>query len=213
MSESDSFIREVTEEVERDRMNRQLKRWGPWILGLVLAIVGAVAAWDWQKAQDRAAAEEIGRILLSADLADPERAAEARELLSGPPAVLAELRLAEAQFAAEDTAAAIETYRGVAKNAEAPAAYRDLAALRAARLRAVAGDPAEVIAALDPLTGADRPYRLLAMELKAGLMLNLGQTAEAHALMREILDDPERPAGLDLRLRQLLQVSGGSVTE
>ncbi|MEM7505475.1 MAG: tetratricopeptide repeat protein [Pseudomonadota bacterium] len=213
MSESDSFIREVTEEVERDRMNRQLKKWGPWIAALILAIVGGVAAWDWQKAQDRAAAEEIGRILLSADLIDPEAATEARSVLSGPPAILAELRLAEAQFGSGDTEAAIATYLAVSENPEASIAYRDLAALRAARLQAVAGDAAEVLAAIEPLTGTDRPYRLLAMELKAGLMLNQGETDAAHALMREILDDPTRPGGLDLRLRELLQASGGSVSE
>ena len=44
MSDSDSFINEVSEELRRDRLFALMRRWG-WLAGLVvLAIVGA-AAW------------------------------------------------------------------------------------------------------------------------------------------------------------------------
>lgn len=211
MSESDSFIREVTEEVERDRMNRQLKKWGPWAGLAALLVVGATWFWQIQQNQDRAAREEIGRILLSEELANPETAAEARSLLTGPPGVLADLRLAATQNAAGDTAAAIETYRSVAGRADIEPAYTDLAALRAARLLAVSGDPGEVYALLEPIEAPGRPYRLLARELRAVLMLNLGDTEGAHAVLRAILADPTRPQGLSLRVRDLLLATDGAV--
>ncbi|MEL6476557.1 MAG: hypothetical protein AAFR17_04455 [Pseudomonadota bacterium] len=208
MSESDSFIREVSEEVDRDRMNRQLKRWGPWIGAGALALVGLAAAWQWQQDQDRQAAEEIGSILLSEDLADPDRAGDARSLLSGPPAALADFRQAEAAVAAGDLVAAIDLYRQIAGRGDIDAAYTDLAALRAARLAAVSEAPEAVMRDLEPLMAPGRPYRLLARELRAILMLNRGDTDAAHQELRAILADPALPRGLQARAIDLLRASG-----
>lgn len=208
MSDSDSFIREVTEEVDRDRMNRQLKKWGPWIGVGLLVLVGLAAAWNWQKDQDRLAAEEIGRILLSEELTDPARAQDARDALTGPPSVLADFRLAEAQITADDREGAVETYERIAARSDVSRAYTDLAALRGLRLRA-ASAPDEAQVALAPLTAPDRPYRLLAQELRATLMLNSGDVAGAHALLRAILADPARTVNLSDRVSALLLSSGG----
>ncbi|MEO1531786.1 MAG: hypothetical protein AAFU72_06445, partial [Pseudomonadota bacterium] len=49
MSDTDSFIREVTEEVRQDRMLRYWKAYGPYIIGgilLVVAIAAGLAYWD-----------------------------------------------------------------------------------------------------------------------------------------------------------------------
>ena len=213
MSESDSFIREVTEEVERDRMNRQVKKWGPWIGAGVLALVGLAGAWQWQQDRDRQAAEELGRILLSEDLEQTETAANARDLVTGPPAVFADMRIAAAQIAEGDPEAAIETYRAIAGRGDIDPAYGDLAALRAARLAAVSGDPAEVIAMLDPLTAEGRPYRVLARELRAVLLLNTGETETALGEFRALLTDPDSPAGLTVRVRDLLRATGQDAEE
>ena len=60
MSETDSFIDEVTEEVRRDRLFAMFRKYG-WIgiLG-VLLIVGGAAWNEWQKARAEAAAQSFG---------------------------------------------------------------------------------------------------------------------------------------------------------
>lgn len=206
MSDSDSFFREVTEEVERDRMNRRLKKYGPYIAAVVLVIVAAAAAWNWKKDQDRRSAEDRGLLLLSAD---PGAAVESSGELSAGAIMLAKMRAADAAAAAGDTPGAVDLFSKIAETPGAEPAFADLAALRALRLRALDQPPEEVIALLGPLTQDGRPYRLLALELRAALLLNAGKTDEAQADMRVILDDPDRTGNLDARVEQLLLSSGG----
>lgn len=210
MSDTDSFIREVTEEVERDRMNRQLKKWGPLVGVALLLLVGAAAAWQWKQDQDRAAQEAVGMLLLSAD---PEAAASEAGTLPEGAALLSRFRLAEAHVQREGFAEAIALYEDIAATQAVSAAYTDLAALRALRLRALSDPSDDVIAGLDPLALPGKPYRLLAMELRAVLLLNSGQSDSAHAEMNAILDDPERTGNLQARVEQLLVASGGVRSE
>ncbi|MEM9043375.1 MAG: tetratricopeptide repeat protein [Pseudomonadota bacterium] len=210
MSDTDSFIREVNEEIERDRMNRMLKKWGPYIAVLIILIVGAAAAWNWKQEQDRQAREEIGRVLLSAD---PLVIEDNQDALTGGAAILGHLRLAEIEVAAGNVEAALRHYNAVAENPEASLAFADLAALRILRLRAVQEPPKDLLALIDPLTGPERPYRLLALELRAVLLLNDDQVNDAHADLRAIMADPERTGNLQARAEQLLRASGGAVTE
>ena len=66
MSNPDSFIEEVTEEVRRDRLFNLMGRYG-WIAiaAVVLLVVGA-AYNEWQKARDTAAARAFGDAVLTA---------------------------------------------------------------------------------------------------------------------------------------------------
>ena len=60
MSDSDSFIDEVTEEVRRDRFYRNVRRYG-WIAVLaVVLLVGGAGWYEWQKAQERQQAQAFG---------------------------------------------------------------------------------------------------------------------------------------------------------
>ncbi|MEM8793653.1 MAG: hypothetical protein AAGE80_18700 [Pseudomonadota bacterium] len=210
MSDTDSFFREVSEEVERDRMNRQLKKWGPYIGALLLVIVGGAATWNWMQGEERRAREEIGRMLLSAD---PLVIQDNAETLSGGARVLAELRLADIELAANNIEEALRRYNAVATNPDASPAFADLAALRVLRLRAVQEPAADLLPLIDPLTAPDRPYRLLALELRAVLLLNDGQRNDAHADLRAILADPARTGNLQGRAEQLLRASGGDRAE
>ncbi|MEM1275496.1 MAG: tetratricopeptide repeat protein [Pseudomonadota bacterium] len=210
MSDTDSFIREVNEEIERDRMNRMLRKWGPFVALGILLIVGAAAAWNWKQDQDRQAREDVGRILLSAD---PLEIQDNQDLLTGGAAILGQLRLAEIELSENNIEAALRHYDAVANNPEAAPAYADLAALRILRLRAVQEPPSDLLPLVDPLTEPERPYRLLALELRAVLLLNDGQVNDAHADLRAIITDPERTGNLQGRAQQLLRASGGALTE
>ena len=65
MSNPDSFIEEVTEEVRRDRLFAAFRKYG-WIGGLVvLGIVGGAAWNEWQKNQAAARAQGAAHVLVA----------------------------------------------------------------------------------------------------------------------------------------------------
>lgn len=66
MSDTDSFIEEVTEEVRRDRLFGLMRRYG-WIAVLaVLLLVGGTAYREYTKAAETAKAQAFGDAILTA---------------------------------------------------------------------------------------------------------------------------------------------------
>lgn len=208
MSDSDSFIREVTEEVRQDRMYRLWKRYAPLIIGTIVVIVAASAGWSWLQHQEREAARARGAAFLSgtADVAGRTAVVEAIE--AGPAEAVARLQLAGALAAAGDTDAAAETYRAVAAEGALKPAYTDLALLHALRLEAAGMSLGDAEAELAPLVEEGAPYRALALELRAVLRLNAGERAGARRDLEAILAEPGLTRGLNVRARQLLAIVG-----
>ncbi|MEO0914995.1 MAG: hypothetical protein AAFY59_18760, partial [Pseudomonadota bacterium] len=60
MSESDSFLDEVTEEVRRDNLVKVLRKNAVWIIGVLVLLVGGIGTNEYLKASNRAAAEARG---------------------------------------------------------------------------------------------------------------------------------------------------------
>ncbi|NNL35893.1 MAG: hypothetical protein HKP35_08755, partial [Silicimonas sp.] len=66
MSNQDSFIDEVTDEVRKDRLYALYRKYG-WVAALaVILLVGGAAANEWRKASARTQAEAAGDALLTA---------------------------------------------------------------------------------------------------------------------------------------------------
>ena len=66
MSDTDSFIEEVTEEVRRDRLFALMRKWG-WVgILLVLLIVGGATWNEYRKAQRMNAAQALGDAVVTA---------------------------------------------------------------------------------------------------------------------------------------------------
>jgi hypothetical protein len=209
LSDSDSFIREVTDEVRQDRMAGLWKRYGPFVLGGIVAVLAVAVGLNWMEERARQQSEAIGGAFLSVQPGDAASAEGLVETVPGTANGIALLRLADAQVQAGDTDAAIASYRAVAGMPDLGRAYADLAALQAARLAAPTLPTDEAIALVDPLVVEDAPYRLLALELRAALLLNAGDTVGAHADLATILRDPAATSGLALRARELLAATGG----
>jgi hypothetical protein len=208
LSESDSFIHEVTEEVRQDRMFALWKKWGPYVLAALVLIVGAAALWSWNNARERNEAEARGAALLAPD-ADPQTLIDSLE----PPArIVAEFAAAAELGRSGDPAEAARSYRGIAARGDIAEHYRQLALLQAVRLEAAQpgseADPSAALAELAPLI-EDSPYALLARELAAALHLEAGDREAAHAELQAILADPLATSSLRLRAQEMLTASGG----
>ncbi len=212
MSETDSFIEEVSEEVRRDRLYGMIRRYG-WIAVLiVLVLVGGAAYREYSNAQTRAAAQARGDAILAAVEAESPQARQAA-LAAVPDAGSAEhiVALFEAAAAteADDIPAAVAAYETVEGNADLPDRYRHLATLKRVILQAGELEPAARIAAMGPLAAAGAPYRVLAEEQIALAEIETGETEAAIARLRALLQDTEATAGLRQRARQLIVSLGG----
>ena len=214
MSDTDSFIEEVSEEVRRDRLFGYIRRYGWIAVGVILLLVGGAAYNEYSKAQTRYAAQARGDAILDALAADdsPARATALAKLdADGRTApVIAMLHAAEAQVA-EDPAAAAAALKAIADDSSHAQLYRDLAGLKLAILTAGDTPPAERIAALQSLTQPGAPFRVLAEEQTALAEIEAGNTDAALTRLRALLEDNDASQGLRLRAQQLIVSLGGDV--
>ncbi len=211
MSDSDSFIDEVTEEVRRDRLYRHVRRYG-WIAVLaVLLLVGGAAWYEWQKASARQNAQEFGDAILAA-LQEPDRASRAEALseISAPGdggrAVLTLLAAAEAGEANAEEAA--QMLLSMADSAGVPMVYRQLAILKAVSLPGSGLSPEDQRMRLEGLAQAGGLTRLLAEEQLALIDIETGARDAALERLQRIVEDAEATAGMRQRVRQLIVALG-----
>jgi hypothetical protein len=216
MSESDSFIEEVSEEVRRDRLYGYLRRYG-WIgIVAVFLIVGGAAANEWRKSRAEAEAQALGDALLAA--LETEDATARQAALAGVPIdegagdVVALLVAAE-RLSAEDAAGAAEALRPLAQDAQAPAIYSDLAALKLVMLGEDGVDETTRAQLIERLSAPGAPYRLLAREQQALADLAAGRREAAIATAQELLQEQGLTPGLRQRLSQLIVALGGSLPQ
>ncbi|HMO72735.1 MAG TPA: hypothetical protein PKC84_14045 [Paracoccaceae bacterium] len=210
MSNPDSFIEEVTEEVRRDRLFALFRRYG-WIAGVaVLALVGGAAFTEYRKAQGVTAAQAFGDAVLTA--LEAPTAADRRAALAAVPATgerAAVLNLLLASDPDEDRAATLAALDAVAGDAALPQVWRDLAVLRRVILAGAEMPLSDRRAALDPLAVPGRAFRPLALEQLAYLAVEGGDGPAAVVQLRALTQDQEAPAGLRRRAQQMIMALGG----
>ncbi|MEM7057758.1 MAG: hypothetical protein AAF557_09250 [Pseudomonadota bacterium] len=207
MSETDSFIQEVSEEVRQDQMFALWKKWAPAIIGGITVIVGGAAWWSWSTAEKQADAEARGGQLIAAEPGQVDQFTALPDQIDGPAKLLAELTAAAALAEDGQTDAAVERYVAIADRADIAPEYRDIARLQAVRLGGVS-DPA---AALDDMIDGNSPYRLLALEQRAAMRLGAGDVDGAHADLNTILGDPMITGALRQRALAVLTATGGEI--
>lgn len=209
MSDGDSFIHEVTEEVRRDRMFRLWKRYAPFVVGGIVAIVGATAVVAWLGGQAEDRARVAGGRLIEASQAEGSGARAAAlvtllETAEGGAALLARMQAAGALVETGETARAADLFAQVADEAAASEpVLAALAAYRAALLRAPDAPHDETVAALGALTAPSNPMRLLALEARGAVHLRAGDVSLARADFDAVLDDPEATEAMQQRVREM----------
>ncbi|PTW49803.1 MULTISPECIES: tetratricopeptide repeat protein [Rhodovulum] len=213
MTNPDSFIQEVTDEVRRDRLFAWMRRYG-WLAALIIVgLVGAAAWREWSIARQEAAAQALGDSILDAiEIRDAAARAEAlgRIGADGPAgALVALLAAAEAPDAA-GRIAATERLDAIAADASLPPYLSDLAALKLVLMRGSDMAPEARLAALEPLAAPGRPFRTLALEQMAYAEIDADRTEAALDRLRGLLDDAEASADLRQRASRLIVALGGS---
>lgn len=214
MSNPDSFIDEVTEEVRRDRLFRLFRKYG-WIgVVIILGLVGGTAWTEWSKSREAARAQAFGDAMIDAlDQGTPE---ERREALASVPAdadQAAILGLITGSDPAEDKAATLAALDAVAGNTTLAPVYRDLAVLRRVLVAGADMPLADRRTALQGLAAPGGPYRVLAEEQLAYLLIEEGKKAEAITALTALIQDQDASGSLRARLGQVVTALGGTVPE
>ncbi len=213
MSDVDSFIDEVTEEVRRDRMYLLLRRWG-WVgVVAVVAIVGGAAFNEYRKARDTNQAEALGDAILSAlsQNASDERAASLQAVdasSAGGDAVL-NMLLAASQADAGSQQDAVNSLNAIATQGDLPEIYRAIASFKALLLQADTMPVADRRQQFEALAIPGAPLRLLAEEQLALIDVTEGSTQAALDRLQALRQDAEASADLQQRAAQLIIALGG----
>jgi hypothetical protein len=212
---SDIF-REVDEDLRRDQLDKLWKKYGSWVIGAAVLVVGATAAWtgwkEWQLHERRA---ESIKYVAALDLVGSGQADKAAlafaELGKGESAghgLLARFEAAALKAKSGDKAAAAAAFTSIAEDGAVDRIYRDLAAVLSGLNGLGSAEPSAVIARVQPVAGGDGPWRANALEVAALAQLKSGDKAAARESYRRIADDLAAPPALRARAAEMVQALG-----
>lgn len=210
VSNNDSFIDEVNDELRRDRLFAAFRTYG-WIGGLLILFIVGGAAWnEWQKARHRASSEAFGDVVLAALSGDEAKRAEALAGVQVAPEqapVLALIRSADS-LAGRDPKGAAAILAPIASDSTLAPVYRHLALYKQALIEAALA-PEQRAVALAELTAPGAPYRTLGVELQALDLVGAGKREDALAMLKTLSEDAQVTQALRQRVQQMMVALGG----
>jgi hypothetical protein len=208
---SDTFLREVDENLRRDRMRDFAKKYGNWIgVAVVLFLAGSGGAIWWQQHQVQRSerqVEEISAIYRdvgAGKIGDaPKRLDKLGE--SGSRAIRASALFTAAAVALQqnDPKLAIAKYREIAGDSGLPQSYRDAALIRQTALEFDQIKPDEVVSRMSPFAKPGDPWFGTAGEMTALAMIKQGKKQEAGRLFAAIAKDKSVPDAIRARAVQI----------
>ncbi len=210
--QDDGFLREVEEELRRERLEKIWRQYGTYILIAAALIVFGVLGYKYLENSRITAAQTTGQryedaLALASEGKEGSAAKEFEKLAAdgtgGYPS-LARLQLAGALLKEGKKAEALVAYEALAKDANADEMLRSYAALQTAALRLGAADFTEMQNWLNPLMGDDSPWRYSARELMGLAAFKAGKSNEARTLLTPLLVDQKTPQSISQRAQIVL---------
>jgi hypothetical protein len=206
---NDTLLREVDEELRRERLEKLWDRYGIYVVAVAALLVLGVAGYQYTKSRNLAAAQAAGaryeEALRLSSQGKPEEAAKIFSALaeSGPQgySTLARLQLAGAAVEAGRTADAVAIYDALARESGLDPLLKGYAQFQAAALRAGEADFTELQNRLNDLTADASPWRYSARELLGLAALKAGRTEEARKMFEQLLADQRTPPSIMERAR------------
>ncbi len=212
---SDELFREVDEEVRQDRYQEMVKRYGTYVVGAVVLIVGATIAFVvWRDSQESARMADSERFLAavveeqsSSESALGQLQAIAQDGTTGY-RYLASLREASLLADSGKKGDAVAVFDALAADDTYSKTYRDLAQVFAVANGMDQMSRDEVRSRMEPLNTPDNPFRFSAREFLAVSAIGAGGSDDARELLRSIVEDPDSPLATRARASELLALIG-----
>ena len=211
MSDTDSFIEEVSEEVRRDKLFATMRKYG-WIAVLiVLLLVGGTAYREFRFAADEKRAQETGDAILAAlELeSSDDRAKALGEIQSSDSAgkaIIGLLQAAESSLAL-DNSSSFEILESL-ETSGLSVAYVQLANFKKLLLEDSGLSTEARISEFESISESASPYRLFAEEQLALIELSSGDRKAARKRLSSIFEDASASKSLRQRVSQLMIILG-----
>ena len=217
---TETFVREVDENLRRDQMQNFFKAYGSWLIVAVVLFLGASGGFIWWKQhqvqQSQAQVEKLAEIYKDIGSGNTSQSPQQLDEISknGSKAVRASALFARAALALQqnDVKLATSTYKTIANDDGLPDPYRDAALIRQTALEFDQLKPAEAIARLQPLAKPGAPWFGSAGEMTALAMIKQGRKQEAGQLFAAIATDRSVPETIRGRATQLASSLGVDVS-
>ena len=212
MSDTDSFIDEVSEEIRREKLFKTFRKYG-WIgVALVVIVVGGTGYREYSRAVEKTASETFGSSVLEAlQENDPSARVAQLDTITAPNAsagaMIAMLQAAELA-SDKDGAGAAAKLEAAAVSGDLDQMYRDILNFKRLTVADSGIDAGERRMGFEQLATPGNPLRLLAAEQLALLDLAAGDSAAAVNRLSMILEDAELTQGLRQRAGQLMIALG-----
>jgi hypothetical protein len=218
--QDDGLLREVEEELRRERLEKIWKQYGTYIVAAAGVIVLGVLGFKYWENHLIVTAQEAGARYEEAMLLVNEKkfgsAQKEFEKIAvdgaGGYRALAQLQLAGVLNKDGKKAEALDTYEALGKDNAADPMLRQFAQLQAAGLRVGAADFTEIENRLNPLMADDSPWRYSARELLGLAAFKAGKTTEARAILTPLLVDQATPEGITERAQIVMaEIASGEL--
>lgn len=208
---SDTFVREVDENLRRDQLRDFFKAYGHWLIVAVVLFLAASGGFIWWKQhevqQHQEQVEKLAEIYKDAGSGNLSQLPQQLDELSksNSKAVRAQAQFVRAALALQqsDQKTAIATFKEIASDGDLPQPYRNAALIRQTALEFDQLQPQEVIARLQPLAKPGEPWFGSAGELTALAMTKQGRRQEAAQLFAAIGRDNSVPETIRTRAVQI----------
>ena len=205
------FIREVDEEVRRDRLKQIWRLYGRWIVLAVVAGLAILAAGLYWLGDEAKKAGDTGEKFVQAlgkiETGDVAGANPALDALAagGQPGYQALALLTKAANATQagDTETALKHYRQVVADSSLAVPFRDLALIRQTRLEFDTLKPEAIVARLQSLSVPGNAWFGVAGEMTAIAQMRAGKPALAEPLFTAIANDATLEQSLRSRAAQM----------
>jgi hypothetical protein len=212
--QTDHFMREVQDEMRRERLARIWDSYGVFIIAGAVLLVLAVGGYKFAEYRSLGARQAAGlEFEAAARLAAQGKAQDAHQafetmIKNAPPGygALARLRNAGAYAAEGKRNEAVATYDAVSKDAAADPLLRDFATLQAAMLRVDVADWTEMQNRLKDLINDNNAWRAPARELLGLAAMKAGNQDEARKAFEQILADTSVPPSTAERARIMMTI-------
>jgi hypothetical protein len=214
----DSFIREVNEELRKDRAKALWDRYGPLAIGIALAVILVTAgyvAWEyWDRTSANRSGDAFSQALTLASEGRSDEALAAFDTLAaegyGSYPVLARMRAATVLASRGDHEAAVAAFDAVAADRSVAPSVRDIARLRAALVLVDEGSYADVSARVETLAVEANPFRHSAREALGLAAWKEGRAADALGFFEQIAGDEQAPRNLRERATLMSELIRGA---
>lgn len=220
--QDDGLLREVEEELRRERLEKIWKQYGTYIIaGAGVIVLGVLGFKYWENHRITAAQDSGARYEEALLLVNEKKEGSAEKEFekiavdgAGGYRALAQLQLAGSQSKQGKKAEAIATYEALANDSSADNMLREFARLQAAGLRVGDADFTEIENRLTPLMTEESPWRYSARELLGLAAFKAGKTIEARTILTPLFVDQATPQSISERAQIVMaEIASGEIAK